>query len=129
MRKSMLVTLSAVFILLTCMISCDKIGIGPDGGCEASLFKDTSFIYKQTQCADVWGYGKTDSSTALMAYRYLDSLSLLDQTSRFMIIKDSTQLSSCLSCTCPSGKLIRLITERGSADTLRYKRLRELGFK
>ena len=85
----MLVTLSAVFILLTGMISCDKIGIGPDGGCEASLFKDTSFIYKQTQCADVWGYGKNDLSTVLMAYRYLDSLSLLDQTSRLLIIKDT----------------------------------------
>ena len=129
MRKSKLAAVVAVIILLTGILSCNKIGFGKDDGCGVPPLRDTSFFYIQTQCADVWGYGKTDSSTALMAYRYLDSLSLLDQTSRFLITKDTTQLYSCLSCTCPSGKLIRLTTERGSADSLRYKRLRELGFK
>lgn len=58
MRKSKLVTLSVLFILLTGMISYSKIGIGPDGGCTSLPFNDSSLIYKQTQCADVWGYGK-----------------------------------------------------------------------
>jgi hypothetical protein len=129
MRKSILVTLSAVFILLTGMISCNKKGLGPDDGCEPSPFKKTSLKYIQTQCADVWGYGNTDSATIKMAYRYLDSLGLLDQTSWFTINNDIAQLNNCTSCTCASGKLIWLINSTELLDSVRIQRLRQLGFR
>ena len=70
MRKWKVAAVVAVFGILTGMVSCNK--KGPDCGCEPYPFKHTSLKYQQTQCADVWGYGNTDSATIKMVYRYID---------------------------------------------------------
>jgi hypothetical protein len=127
MRKWMVAFVVAVFALLTSMVSCNK--KGPDCGCEPYPFKHTSLKYQQTQCADVWGYGNTDSATIKMVYRYIDSLGLLDKTSRFFINKDTPQLNNCASCTCASGKLIWFVNSTELLDSARIQRLRQLGFR
>lgn len=127
MRKWMVAFVVAVFGLLTSLVSCIK--GGPNCGCEPSPFKQTSLRYQQTQCADVWGYGNSDSATLKMVYRYLDSMGLLDRTSRFFIQTDTTKLIKCLSCDCPSGKLIWLLARTDSLNADRLERLRLVGFR
>lgn len=77
-EKSILISLSVVFTLLSGMCSCNKLADEISVGFTSSPFKDTFLLYKQSQCTDVWGYGKTDSVSALMACSYLDTLHLLD---------------------------------------------------
>jgi hypothetical protein len=61
--------------------------------------------YRQTQCADPWGYGSNDSQTLRLFNRFMDSVGVritaasLDSVSR---------PQPCLSCMCLSGKQFNL---------------------
>lgn len=67
----------------------------------------TTLEYKQTYCADPWGYGSTDSLTLVKMVHYFDSLQLYVAGTA---INFTAAPDACSACTCKTGKTIYLST-------------------
>lgn len=67
----------------------------------------TTLEYKQTYCADPWGYGTTDSITLVKLVHYFDSLQLYVAGTN---IQFTSAPDVCSACTCKTGKTLYLST-------------------
>lgn len=93
--------------------------------CKKDLGEDqyTTFYYRQTQCADAWQTGATDSVTIVNVSNYLKGLGLYYAG---INIKADSPAQVCLACTCLTGKTIYASTFNDDSTKARYLRI---GFK
>ena len=83
----------------------------------------TTLTYKQTQCADAWATGITDSITLVNVANYLNSQNVYVAS---LSIKAVNPADLCNACICKTGKLIYVTTF--DETTLKQKYL-ALGFQ
>jgi hypothetical protein len=79
--------------------------------------------YAQTQCADPWRTGASDSETLAHINHYLDSLNLYVAD---LTLKKEGDPVTCLACTCITGKVIYVSTLNSEAMKEKYL---ALGFR
>ena len=93
------------------------------------VIKDTvrEYVYKQTYCADPWGYGSTDSLTGVRLLHYLDSAQLTVPLMGVLVKRVIQTGVSCQACHCISGKEIYL-TGMYQTNSTQEKALFNLGF-
>ncbi len=81
---------------------------------------DIAMSYGQTQCADQWGYGNSDTETTAKLGTFLDSSGILYSSLSFIKVNPG---AVCQACNCPSGGVFTIETEE-----LFVAQLVQLGF-
>ncbi|HEX2606183.1 MAG TPA: hypothetical protein VHK91_02345 [Flavisolibacter sp.] len=79
-----------------------------------------SMTYNQTQCADPWPYGTTESSTLQNVAKFLDMQGLYRAG---LSMKAEIPPAACLACSCPTGKVIEVNTLNSSLLKEKYNKL------
>ena len=82
-----------------------------------------TFYYNQTQCADPWRTGTTDSQTLANVSAYLAAQGLHVGN---IEIKQNNIEAVCLACQCKTGKIIYVTTLVNDATKAKYL---EIGFR
>jgi len=101
-----------ILALSTLICSCSKT--------RPAIIGDNEYVtltYKQTGCADVWGYGTTDSLTLIKVAGYLNANGLYNAG---LFIKNDGVPEACLACVCKTGKAIIVNTLNSEALKAKY---------
>lgn len=104
-----------LLVMLVTAFTCRKTNPGED--------EYITLSYKQTQCADPWRTGATDSLTLANVSTYLAAQGLYVAS---LQIKTDDVASVCLACQCKTGKTIYVSTL--NSDSIKTKYL-ALGFQ
>jgi hypothetical protein len=79
-----------------------------------------TLAYKQTQCADAWATGATDSITVLNVSNYLNAQNVYIAS---LNIKQVNTPDLCNACICKTGKIIYVTTFDNDALKQKYQAL------
>ncbi len=100
----MLKTVLAMLTIATALslVSCKKENIN-------------KFSYKQTGCADVWGYNGTTAESLIKCVTYLSDNGIVVKNYHFI---DEKPGSVCLACTCTTGIVYKVFVDEKYADKI-----------
>jgi hypothetical protein len=75
----------------------------------------TEMVHMQTQCADVWGYGKTNEESITVLKKYLLQQQIIAET---IALQPTGEEAICDACNCSRGFVFHVWVENRYVNSL-----------